>query len=286
MSVAVDERSLMAGSGPVAIGGVGGSGTRVVAEVLKELGFSIGDDVNDALDNLWFTALFKYREVLALDAAEFSRRYEVFRARMAPTAQPEARQGLRERLLAADRAGQHDRDWLATRYESLIRDGGSVAARAWGWKEPNTHMVIDRIAGLEPQLRYIHVVRNGLDMALSTNQNQLRLWGPLVLGDRFEDTPRGSLAFWCWAHERVAGMGAVFGSRFLLLNFDVLCSDTDAQLQRLLDFLELDVPGETVRKLLARVKAPDSMSRYKTLPLDQFDQDDVRFVRSMGFSVD
>ena len=46
-------------SGPVIIGGVGGSGTRVVAEIINLLGFYIGDDLNPAKDNLWFLLLFK-----------------------------------------------------------------------------------------------------------------------------------------------------------------------------------------------------------------------------------
>ena len=46
-------------SSPVIIGGVGGSGTRVVAEILDNLGFYIGNDLNPAKDNLWFLLLFK-----------------------------------------------------------------------------------------------------------------------------------------------------------------------------------------------------------------------------------
>ena len=44
---------------PVVIGGIGGSGTRVVAGLLQQLGFDIGSDLNDSLDDLSFTALFK-----------------------------------------------------------------------------------------------------------------------------------------------------------------------------------------------------------------------------------
>jgi len=44
---------------PVAIGGVGGSGTRLIAQCLKELGYFIGSDLNESNDNLLFTALFK-----------------------------------------------------------------------------------------------------------------------------------------------------------------------------------------------------------------------------------
>ncbi len=46
-------------NGPVVIGGVGGSGTRVVAAILSTLGFHLGNDLNESMDNLWTTLLFK-----------------------------------------------------------------------------------------------------------------------------------------------------------------------------------------------------------------------------------
>ena len=45
-----------------AIGGLGGSGTRVFAAMLRHAGVYIGDDLNGPLDNLWFTVLFKRRD--------------------------------------------------------------------------------------------------------------------------------------------------------------------------------------------------------------------------------
>lgn len=48
---------------PTAIGGLGGSGTRVFAALLQEAGIYIGDCLNEPLDNLWFTVLIK-RSVL------------------------------------------------------------------------------------------------------------------------------------------------------------------------------------------------------------------------------
>ena len=58
---------------PVAVGGVGGSGTRLIAQVLLELGYYLGGDLNESLDNLWFTLLFKRREVLDLTEAAVRR---------------------------------------------------------------------------------------------------------------------------------------------------------------------------------------------------------------------
>ena len=44
---------------PVVVGGVGGSGTRVIAQLLQSLDFDMGSDLNESLDDLSFTALFK-----------------------------------------------------------------------------------------------------------------------------------------------------------------------------------------------------------------------------------
>src|SRR5580704_16555406 len=63
----------------VAIGGVGGSGTRVGAALLQMLGYYIGDDLNEPLDNLWFTLLFKRRSVLLEGAPEFGQLVTLFR---------------------------------------------------------------------------------------------------------------------------------------------------------------------------------------------------------------
>ena len=42
---------------PVVIGGVGGSGTRLFASILKESDFYIGNLYNKPLDNVWFSRL-------------------------------------------------------------------------------------------------------------------------------------------------------------------------------------------------------------------------------------
>jgi len=44
---------------PIIIGGFGGSGTRVIAEILKSCDYNIGIDINKANDDLSFTFFFK-----------------------------------------------------------------------------------------------------------------------------------------------------------------------------------------------------------------------------------
>ena len=73
-------------SPPLVIGGLGGSGTRVVAEIVLAQGWYLGQDLNRARDNLLFSLLFKrpyWRRQLSNDVAAFQRHVELFQRRMA-----------------------------------------------------------------------------------------------------------------------------------------------------------------------------------------------------------
>jgi hypothetical protein len=49
---------------PICVGGVGGSGTRIIAMILSSLSINIGRDINEAFDNLTFSLLFKRKDIL------------------------------------------------------------------------------------------------------------------------------------------------------------------------------------------------------------------------------
>src|SRR3990167_6840991 len=69
---------------PLAIGGVGGSGTRVVAAAAIALGFDLGSDLNPPLDNLAFTLLFKDPGIASLDEEALDQRVRLLLAASAP----------------------------------------------------------------------------------------------------------------------------------------------------------------------------------------------------------
>lgn len=271
---------------PVAIGGIGGSGTRLVASLLSDLGFFIGSDLNPASDNLWFTLLFKRREILELGDSGFAELVAIFRGAMtAPAPLGPAALASVHALAARDRPA-HDREWLRQRARSLVQWSAERHAlpRAWGWKEPNTHVVLPRLAPRLPGLKYIHVVRNGLDMAYSDNQDQLRLWGPHFLElEDIEVTPRLSLKYWRAVHQRVLAEGERLGARFLWLNYDDFCATPDAGLSTLLHFLGVESNSGLRDQLRARVRPPPSLGRFRSQPASDFDAEDVAFAAELGF---
>ena len=274
---------------PVAVGGVGGSGTRLIASILRELGFYLGHDVNDALDNLWFTLLFKRHSALDCSETEFARLLEIFKKAMCGAGALSLEEiRLVKAAAAADRK-EHDSEWLSHRAESLIRacSAGPREMSSWGWKEPNAHVVLPRIKKLMPQMRYIHVVRNGLDMAYGSNQNQPRLWG-----SRFVDigvvevTPRYSLKYWVAVHRRILEAGSEMGDRFLIVNYDLLCQDPSFELPGLIEFVGLKPTEERLAATRGLIQPPDGIGRFKRFSPDDFDSTDVAFVQSIGFDVE
>lgn len=273
---------------PVAVGGVGGSGTRLVARMLAELGFFLGGDLNESYDNLWFTLLFKRREILKAPDEEIAELVEVFRHAMSGTGPlSPARIDLAWSLAATGRPA-HDAEWLQRRAWSLEVQGGERKAKgAWGWKEPNTHVVLPRLELLLPGMKYIHVIRNGLDMAYSSNQSQLLLWGPSLLGvEKIDPCPRLSLRYWHAVHSRVLEHGRTMAGRFLLLSYDKLCADPGKGLKELLDFLDVEPDRATREHLLASIRPPRSMGRFRRHAPSDFDREDVAFARELGFDAD
>ena len=268
----------------VAVGGIGGSGTRLVACLLQMLGYYLGEDLNKSWDNLWFTLLFKRRSILLERKANFDSLVSLFFCRMAgSTVLSERDQTLVFRLADRERP-QHSRDWLLERARSLTN--GRTSRRLdqpWCWKEPNTHIVIDRIFECRANLRYIHVVRHPLDMVLSENQNQLQIWGPIFLEQDVVVGPRLSLSYWCAAHRRIMGFMQTWQDRTMMIDFDTLCMKPDACCVKIAGFVHSDLPDAAISKFCDFVRPWRPIGRFTAADLRQFDPSDLAYVAEIGY---
>lgn len=221
--------------GPNVIGATGGSGTRVVARVVREAGMFTGADLNPYED--------------AIPFGEYSDRwineFVVVRGQAAP-----------EELLA------RMRDDL----ESLVRSHLAQlpsSARVWGWKEPRSIYLVPFFDASMPSLRFLHFLRDGRDMAFSENQNQLVKHGDSLLGGelRKEKTPVRSIAIWSRVNSAAADYGeSRLGDRYLRVRFEDLCAEPAETVRRIYGFFGLD--GD-VEGAAAAVRPPDTLGRWK-----------------------
>jgi hypothetical protein len=113
-------------------------------------------------------------------------------------------------------------------------------------------------------VRFIHVVRDGRDMALSSNQNQLRKHGSVIGLPRPELSEAAqSLALWSWLNVETSRYGLrVLGERYLYVKFEDLCRRPRPIVQRIQEFLELSGdPAAAIDELAD----PGTLGRWREL---------------------
>ena len=289
------------GMGPVVVGGVGGSGTRLIAEMLQRIGFHLGRDLNSAADNLWFTLLF--------------RRPRWFERCVDPDGSSDILQALgwfEDAMLGRLRLGLELARLLDGAVDELVAQGldrsfveerrrrfvqwGSMAPDdldRWGWKEPNSHIYLEFLAQhFGNRMRYVHVIRDGIDLVRRGNHRQLVNWGPLFgLSLAAESLPSDPVAlraaaldYWIAANLKALRVGPeLFGDRFMVLNLDHLRRDPVPAVTRLLHHVDTDASQERVLSLAALSEPPT----HTPAPADYIGltDDQRRGFAALGFEI-
>ena len=215
-------------AGPGLAGATGGSGTRVVARVMRRGGMFIGEDLNVSED--------------ALDFAAFSDRW--INGYWSGNEPPEMRSELRA-LVARQGADRERQD------------------QPWGWKEPRSVYLLPFLERHLPSLRFLHLVRDGRDMAYSSNQMQLLKHGAAILPPADEPQPLRSIALWSTVNLAAADFGeSTLGDRYLRLRFEDLCAEPAATVAAILRFFELDGDAELIAA--EEVSRPETFGRWRT----------------------
>jgi hypothetical protein len=252
---------------PVVVGGVGGSGTRVVAAILREAGIFIGAERNDANDNM----LMARNLPLIRDAA------------MAVGPRPAASGddfpfdfGADVDAMVAAMLEDFEREMHAA---YLAQD----ALRAgWGWKNPNNLHILASLPRRFGAFHYVQVVRHGLDMAFSSNQNQLRLWGWRYLIDQEKLGPaEASFRFWVRANRQGVRDAKRLGLKLTVLNFDQLCADPKGVIDALARDIGFQAPPSPA--MYALVEGPESIGRFRQNDVSFVTEDDRAALREFGF---
>jgi hypothetical protein len=218
------------------IGATGGSGTRVVARILRDGGMFTGEKLNPYED--------------AVELGFYSDRWIDGYVESGGELSGETR-----REMAAD-LGAVLADHLSTLPEGAV---------AWGWKEPRSIYLLRFWNETLPGLRFLHFVRDGRDMAFSENQNQLKKHGKAVLGDelRKAKTPLRSIALWNRVNAAAADYGErELGPRYLRVRFEDLCERPGATVAGIYAFFGLEGDAEAIGA--AAVRPPETLGRWRS----------------------
>jgi hypothetical protein len=219
---------------PVVVGARGGSGTRALTEVLRKAGWFMGNRVDtrnqDSLPiacflSKWLRRLIDYPEVedQVLDKAKADF----------------------ERAVHLHRAGIPSPD------------------APWGWKNPRTVWILPFIADCFPQMRFIHMVRDPRDMALSQNRSFLKDHGSWLLGsDWWRDITKAQFELWRRGNGRVLSFAAEhLRERYHIIRYEDFCQRPAETVSALLKFL--GNPDVNIEPLIGDIKVAGNIGRWR-----------------------
>jgi sulfotransferase family protein len=238
------ERSSLSGQGsylnvPRVIFGTSGSGTRSLAEITFRAGFFMGTRLTQARDSEDLIQFFE----------KWINRY-VAHTRWLKAA-------LDGQMIHVDPpSSEMEEDF------SRAIDGHRAAlphkSARWGWKGPRGMYVLPFLHRRYPEMRAVHLIRDGRDMAYSKNQHELRHSEAALDGDfRSLPEPVHSIMIWSRLNLATARYGETqMPERYLRVKFEDLCSDPTVTVGRILEFFGADIADEEVRKMAEAVISP------------------------------
>ena len=236
---------------PICIGGIGGSGTRVVADLVSRMNVFIGNNINGPKDNFDLPLNQKLNGV-----TDYEKGIEI----------------ICETLES---------------FELTMHNESNFSQ--WGWKIPGNFYWLDYLNAYFTEIRYIHVIRNGLDMAYSKNNNQIRNWGGLfgIVDVDSPPTPKQLLEFWVVANNFAINKALhLLGERALIVKYENLCKEPEVEIKKIANFIGYGGDEKYIHEMCLVVENPASLGRYKQHNISKiFGMDLVDKVRDFGFDV-
>ena len=266
----------------VVVGGLGVSGTRVIADILSIGGIFMGSDVNKENDCLLFTRLFKNPAWYAKATPDLiQQQVEIFQKCFTDLPLTKREEKILRKTIQSN---------LLIETPLTYNPVQSIPPtfKHWGWKEPNSHIYLEHIAAVFEKIKYIHVVRHGLDMAYSENRQQLENWGKLLydisLPKDQAQFPVAQLNYWLKSNKSTIESGqSLLGDRFYVCNYDSLCMHPHEEVPKIFKFLDLKLDASVIKEAINVPKVSTSSKRYMDKDLSIFSKEQLEGVQQMGF---
>jgi len=246
---------------PIVVGGLGGSGTRVVANILSINDVFLGNDLNNSMDYLIFSRLFiRPTWLKSVSDSSIKKRLELLKKYTLGLGLSDHEIEMILKLNISYPRFKTNKSTLLHRYE----ENKNRATKRWGWKEPNSHIFLRQLLEHFEKMKYIYVVRNGLDMITSKNKQQLHNWGNhfnIPINENLSEEHRQGL-FWLKSNNKIKHLKTVFGEdKIYVLDYDLLCADTKQELTKLFSFLKISL-GKKQLDISASSIKPTSRNRH------------------------
>jgi len=258
----VRENQLQQGE-PLFLLGMHRSGTSLVVRLLAELGIHMGTWLSRDAESVHFQRV--NRRIYGAAGSKWGQVDSLLEAMQAPSF-------VQEQTHVARRAMFQDQRLPGGKTEIERFFGPALWSRidqgelpVWGWKDPRTTLVFPIWLNLFPNARWVHVLRNGIDVAISVHRRSLKqerkLRNRLLAIDYSPATLDFGYSFHLWeSHVSfvLEHQHLVSPDRFLQIRYEDLLAEPRTLLQQLAHFAGQPVEED---RLLAACQMVDRSRR-------------------------
>jgi len=228
---------------PVILLGMHRSGTSLVARLLMDIGIYLGNRLEENAESTHFQWLNHF--IFAAAGARWSHIEPLVQVMQSP-------EFVERQALATRRHLLRDNPFL-NRYFGLVGFLGSHLPKAvsqdnafsWGWKDPRNTLTFPIWRRIFPQARFVQIVRNGIDVAISINRRTLRQKGQWLKPDYYSPaTLNLDYCFRLWEKYILFALkhkNLIPSEQYLEMRYEALLLEPQEQLRRLVNFLDYPV---------------------------------------------
>ena len=275
---------------PVVVVGMHRSGTSLVSRLLDRSGVLMGKDLQTDHESKFFIGLNRW--IYANAGADWAR--------------PEA---LSE-LIDFEPAMQSVVEYLKTRISSSasrnfsgrkLKNGLFDLSDTWGWKDPRTGPALPIWLSIWPEMKIVHVLRHGVDVAASLHSRNKRHWSkdvtrferwlpvyrwrrsrsPIRRGQRVA-TLENALDFWA-EQVRIETTLLENKDRVFRIRFEDILNEPDSSIDELLDFANIEASSPLLEELKGTLNPRRAFSFRKDPDLLQFAERSSELLGRFGY---
>ncbi len=226
---------------PIIVGGNGHSGTRLFADIL------ISCDINMGM--------------AGISHAKKSRDLNV--------------RGLMNKWMKSYLLGLPDveSENMKRQFSRRIRMLLPFRSKPWGFKNPRSMFLLPMYYQLYPDLKYIHVIRDGRDMCFGNPFVHSPMYWSFVTEEESNtlSPEERMIKFWGASNRRVRAFGKdVLRERYLEIRFEDICDNPVQEIEKIVQLIGSSGPG--VEDLALLVNKPKSIGRWEQAEADEIDR--------------
>ncbi|MFW5940644.1 MAG: sulfotransferase [Chloroflexota bacterium] len=243
---------------PLILLGMHRSGTSLMVRLLADVGVHMGRRLSRDAEDIFFQKL--NRRIYGALGVRWGYVAPLLEAMRNPRFVDRQTERMRRALFSSRRpwsAAPGIVDFFGATLWQRVQEGEPLP---WGWKDPRTSLTFPIWLQIFPRARVVHVLRNGIDVAISTHRRsqkqQARFWTRTLKLDYCPITLDFQYCFQLWEehvsfvleHRRL-----IPDEQYLEVRYEELLAAPVAELDRITSFIGYPLPEPVLRAACQRV---------------------------------